>query len=162
MKALVIMITISTMLVGCKISSKLHMFKEQDGVLSYTDTSNSPFENGGVKIEIKKGNQGYVKFIKTDDKGNPTVDYFNFDAEKEQVEKYYYVPAMGTGYYYYYDLKNKALTKIEDIDHVDSTQKIKDANRWDNAVSKVKEEVKTLEDYFSKQYNITIKEASLN
>lgn len=133
--------------------------EEKDGLTIYTDLQKSPFENSGLKITIKKGEDGYAKFVKTDLTGKETVDYYNFDYAKNVMEKYYYVSAMGTAYYYYYDLAGNALVKVEDGDHKDSTQSLKDNKRWDGANEKTQDEVKSLEDYFKSQYGMTIKEA---
>lgn len=131
---------------------------EKDGLLTYTDTKNSPFEESGLKISIKKGNEGYAKFIKTDLNGGETVEYYNFDYGKNIAEKYYYVSAMGTGFYYYYDLEKGELVKVEDKEHNDTTQKTKDSKRWDKAAESMDEEVKALEKYFKEQFSMTIKE----
>ncbi|WP_313164484.1 hypothetical protein [Sedimentibacter sp.] len=136
-------------------------FEEKDGFLVYTDTENGPFEESGLKISIKKGEGGYAEFIKTDLNGNETVDYYKFDYVDNIAEKYYYVSAMGTAYYYYYDLEKDELAKVEDGDHNDTTESLKSAGRWDGAAEKTKEEVKILEDYFKEQYDTTIKEAVL-
>ena len=141
------------------VNSQLEKFKEKEGLLTYTDKSNSPFENSGLEITIKKGESGYAKFVKTDKEGKATVDYYTFDYGKNTVEKYYYVSAMGTDFYYYYDLAKGELAKIEDGKHNDNTQKTKEANRWDKAAATMQEEVKALEKYFKEQYNKTIKEA---
>lgn len=133
--------------------------EEKEGLTIYTDLQKSPFEKSGLKITIKKGEDGYAKFVKTDLTGKETVDYYNFDYAKNMMEKYYYVSAMGTAYYYYYDLAGDALVKVEDGDHKDSTQSLKDNKRWDGANEKTKDEVKSLEDYFKSQYGMTIKEA---
>jgi predicted small lipoprotein YifL len=136
-------------------------FEEKDGILVYTDVENGPFEESGLKISIKKGDDGYVEFIKTDLEGNETVDYYKFDYSTNTVEKYYYVSAMGTAFYYYYDLEKNELDKVEDGDHNDNTEKMKSSGRWDSAAEKTKEEVSILEDYFKEQYSMTIKEAVL-
>lgn len=171
-KTFMVLILTFSILTGCgslkkeeksdvKSSSQLQEFKEENGLLLYTDKTNSPFENSGLAITIKKGQDGYVKFVKTDKEGNPTVDYYEFNYEKDQVEKYYYVSAMGNGFYYYYDLTSNTLTKIEDKDHNDSTQSTKESQRWDSASKKMDEEVKSLEEYFETQYHMTIKDSVL-
>lgn len=134
-------------------------FVEKDGILVYTDTKNSPFDESGLEIQIKKGEKGSAKFIVTDKEGKATVDYYIFDYDKNHVEKHYYVSAMGTEFYYYYDLDKKALVKIEDGEHKDSTEKTKSSKRWDKAVASIDEEVKALEKYYEDQYKMTIKEA---
>ncbi|MCB2289413.1 hypothetical protein LGK97_06490 [Clostridium sp. CS001] len=153
-----------SILTGCgnsatKSSSQLKGFSEENGLLVYTDKINSPFENSGLSISIKQGTDGYAKFIKTDKEGKETVDYYNFSYEKNQVEKYYYVSAMGTGFYYHYDLASNTLLKVEDIDHKDTTKSVKDSGRWDNAVLKVDDEIKSLEKYFMDQYKMSIKDS---
>lgn len=133
-------------------------FKEEDGILTYLDTENSPFDDLGLKILIEKGSEGYVKFIKTDLTGKESVDYYIFNYANNTFEKYYFVSAMGSGFYYYYDLEEEELTKVEDKDHNDSTQGMKESNRWDSAVENTKDDIKILEEYFEEQYNSTIKE----
>lgn len=134
-------------------------FELQDGLLVYLDKENSPFEDSGFKISIKEGE--YAEFIITDLEGNETVDYYKFDYASNTVEKYYYVSAMGTAFYYYYDLEAEELIKVENGDHEDSTEGMKASGRWDSAAEKTHEEITTLEGYFSEQYDMTIKEAVL-
>lgn len=140
------------------VSSQSVEFKEKDGLLTYTDTKNSPFENSGLEINVRKGEGGYAKFIKTDKKGKPTVEYYTFDYSKNMVEKYYYVSAMGRGFYYSYDLSKGELVKVEDAKHNDITQKTKDSKRWDKAATTTDEDVKALKKYFKEQYKMTIKD----
>ncbi|MBE6082300.1 MULTISPECIES: hypothetical protein [Tissierellales] len=136
-------------------------FEEKDGLLVYLDLKNSPFEESGLNISIKKGEDGYADFVKTDLKGNETKDYYKFDYSTNTVEKYYYVSAMGTAYYYYYDLEKDELSKVEDGDHNDVTEKMKSSGRWDSAAEKAAEEIKSLQDYFKEKYGSTIEEAVL-
>lgn len=134
--------------------------EKKDGLLTYTDTKNSPFVDSGLRIEIKTGADGYAKFVKTDTKGNDTKDYYNFDFTKNQVEKYAYISAMGTAYYYIYDLKAGELAKMEDDSHQDISQKTKDSGRWDSAATKTASEVKSLQDYFQQQFGKSIADAA--
>ncbi len=133
--------------------------EQKDGLTIYTDTKSSPFENSGLRITVKKGGEGYAKFVKTDLEGRETADYYTFDYFKNVLEKYYYVPAMGSAYYYYYDLEKKEILKVEDQDHMDITQKMKDSGRLDSAREKIEGELEALEGYYKGQYNMTIKEA---
>ncbi len=133
--------------------------EEKDGLTVYTDLKNSPFENSGLKITIKKGENGYIKFVKVDLEGRETVDYYTFDYSKNILEKYYYVSAMGSAYYYYYDLNKSEVYKVEDQEHKDITQTMKDSDRLGKAQEKIAGEIASLEDYYKKQYNMTIKEA---
>ena len=132
-------------------------FEEKDGLLEYSGTENNPFDQTGFKIIVKKGDGGYAKFIKTDLEGRETVDYYTFDYSNNAVEKYYYVSAMGTAFYYYFDLEKNELVKVENGDHEDSTQGMKDSGRWDKAASGMVDEVKSIEDYFVKQFGKSIK-----
>lgn len=134
-------------------------FAEKDGLLTYTDLKNSPFAESGLQITIKKGENGYAKFVKTDLQGKATKEYYLFNYANNTAEKYYYVSAMGTAFYYYYDLAKKELIKVEDGEHNDTTQKTKDSNRWDKAAQTMDEEVKALEKYYSEQYKMTIEQA---
>ncbi len=65
---------------------------------------------------------------------------------------------MGTGHYYFYDLENNELLRVEDNEHNDSTQSTKDSGRWDGAVEKIEEEIENLENYFKESNGMTIKE----
>lgn len=132
-------------------------FKNDNGILTYLDTENSPFDGLGVKIIINNANNT-AKFIKTDLAGNEGVDYYTFNFKDNTFEKYYFVSAMGNGYYYYYDLTNKVLTKVEDKERKDSTQSMKDADRWDNAVKNTEADIAILQDYFNKEYKTSIKD----
>lgn len=135
--------------------------EEKDGLTIYTDLKHSPFEASGLKITVKKGDSGYVKFVKTDLEGRETVDYYTFDCSKNILEKYYYVSAMGSAYYYYYDLGKKELYKVEDQDHKDITQTMKDSNRIESAKTKIEGEIDALENYYKTQFGKAIAEAVL-
>ena len=134
-------------------------FEEVDGLLVYIDTENSPFEDSGLKISIKKGDAGFVEFLVTDKEGKETVNYYKFDFGENEVEKYNYVSPMGMGFYFYYDLENNEMCRVEDDDHNDTTEGTKESGRWDSSAEKLNEEVEALENYFKEQYGMTIKEA---
>lgn len=133
-------------------------FVDEDGVLTYLDTESSPFDGLGLKILITPGSEGQAKFVLTDLDGNEGADYFIFNYKDNTFEKYKFVSAMNSGFYYYYDLDKSELTKVEDKDHNDSTQGMKESNRWDGAVESTEEDIKTLEDYFKSEYGQSIKE----
>lgn len=135
------------------------VFTVSEIVLTYTDLANSPFENCGLKIDIKRADEGYVMFTKVTLDGHPTVDYYKFDFENGIMEKYYYVSAMGTAYYYTWDLAEGALVKIEDGDRNDSSEALKKMGRWDTAAETVSGEVEALQAYFAEQYGVSIEEA---
>lgn len=132
-------------------------FTDENGVLTYLDTENSPFEGAGLKITADKSSKT-VKFVKTDLEGNETMEYYLFDYSTNTVEQYYYVSMMGTGFYYTYDLAADEIVKIEDSDHNDSTQSSKDSGRYDGANERMKSDVATIEEYFSEQFGMTISE----
>lgn len=132
---------------------------EKDGLWTATDTQKSPFEDSGLKIIIKKGSGGYAQFVKTDKKGNETKEYYKFDFAINIAIKYTYVSAMGSAYYYYYDLLKNELVKVEDGDHKDVTQRLKEAKRWDGAAKTMSEDVKALQSYFQAQFGKTIEQA---
>lgn len=164
-KILYILLIISMvliLLIGCGKDTLEGKFEENNGVLAYTDLENSPFEDSGLQMNIEKGETGYCEFYKTDLEGRPTVDYYIFDYGQNEVVKYYYVSAMGTGFYYYYDLTDKKLVRLEGEDHTDSTESAKDAGRWESAEESTKKEIDALEDYFKTQFGITIEEAVKN
>jgi hypothetical protein len=157
--ALIVAGVLLIQLAGCAADLLRAKFTERDGLLTYTDLQNSPFADTGLKIIIKKGDQGYVKFIKTDLQGQESKDYYLFDYNQNRMEKYYYVSAMGTAFYYDYDLVKGELVKLEGEGHQDVTQSAKDAGRWQSASENIAYEVKVLLDYFPKQYGISIKDA---
>lgn len=132
-------------------------FVEENGILTCTDVYNSPFEDSGLKTLIKKGEGSYVKFIKTDLEGSETDEYYNFDYANNIAEKYY-ISSRG-GFYLYYDLENSTLLKVEDKNHNDMTQKIKDSGKLDQFTNSISGDVEVLEKYFEELYGMTIKEA---
>ena len=131
--------------------SKTPEFTEEDGVLTYLDTKNSPFEGAGLKITADPSAKT-VKFVKTDLEGNETVEYYTFDFNTNTVEEYYFVSMMGTGFYYTFDLEKGEISKIEDSDRNDSTQSTKDSGRYDSANERTKGDVEALQKYFSEQF----------
>lgn len=133
------------------------VFADENGVLTYLDTEHSPFDGAGLKITADK-NAKTVNFVKTDLKGNETVEYYTFDYNTNTVEQYYYVSMMGTGFYYTYDLAAGEIVKIEDTERNDSTQSAKDNGRYDGANDRLKADVAALESYFTQQYGVTIAE----
>lgn len=132
-------------------------FVEDEMGLVYLDTSSGILEKPAMKTVVDKENK-IVEFIPSDADGNVGADYYKFDLEKGQMEKYYYVSAMGTGHYYYYELGGNGLVKIEDNDHNDSTEGTKSSGRWDSAVEKIDGEVKELEAYFKDQHGKSIED----
>lgn len=136
---------------------------DNDGILVATDVSdNVPFDDAGFKIEINKATDGYAKFTVTDKKGNETADYYNFDFSTGEVEKYHYVSMMGTGFYYYYDMKVEELVRLENDEHADSTQSSKDSGRWDSAVEDTNVDIQAIEEYFSSEFGSSIEEYIYN
>lgn len=133
------------------------VFADENGVFTYLDTEHSPFDGAGLKITADK-NAKTVNFVKTDLKGNETVEYYTFDYNTNTVEQYYYVSMMGTGFYYTYDLAAGEIVKIEDTERNDSTQSAKDNGRYDGANDRLKADVDALESYFTQQYGVSIAE----
>lgn len=133
--------------------------EEVEGLTVYTDLKNSPFEDSGLKITLKKGDGGYAKFVKTDLNGAETADYYLFDYENKNFEKYYYVSAMGTAYHYYYDLGDAKVVKVENKEGADVTQSLKDSGRLEGAQATIEKEIEELESYYSTYYKMTIEEA---
>lgn len=133
-------------------------FKEENGTMVYTDTENCPFEDCGLKIVIDSSKKD-GKFTKTTKEGEESSDYYDFNYETNTVEKYYYVSAMGTAYYYTYDLEKGELVKVEGQNHEDKTESTKSSGRWDKSAEKVKTEVEQIEKYFEEQYGVSLKEA---
>ena len=120
------------------------VFTDENGVLTYLDTANAPFEGAGLKITVDKAAKT-VNFVKTDLDGNETVEYYTFDFNSNTVEEYYYVSMMGTGFYYTFDLAANEIVKVEDSEHNDSTQSTKDSGRYDGANDRMKGDVKLME-----------------
>lgn len=126
-------------------------FVEKDGLKEFVELDHSPVEGGGLRIQIDRDEQK-IHMIKTDANGEDTKEYVTFYPNKKQAEKYKYVSMMGTGFYYYYDLENEELTKIEDDAHEDKTESTKEAGRFDSAVEDMKEEIEKLTKYFEDKF----------
>ena len=133
------------------------VFTDENGVLTYLDTANAPFEGAGLKITVDKAAKT-VNFVKTDLDGNETVEYYNFDLNSNTVEEYYYVSMMGTGFYYTFDLAANEIVKIEDSEHNDSTQSTKDSGRYDGANDRMKGDVEALRNYFTENYGVSVED----
>lgn len=133
------------------------VFTDENGVLTYLDTANAPFEGAGLKITVDKAAKT-VNFVKTDLDGNETVEYYNFDLNNNTVEEYYYVSMMGTGFYYTFDLAANEIVKVEDSEHNDSTQSTKDNGRYDSANDRMKGDVEALQNYFTENYGVSIED----
>lgn len=133
------------------------VFTDEDGVLTYLDTANAPFEGAGLKITVDKTAKT-VNFVKTDLDGNETVEYYTFDLNSNTVEEYYYVSMMGTGFYYTFDLGANEIVKVEDSEHNDSTQSTKDNGRYDSVNDRMKGDVEALQNYFSENYGVSIED----
>lgn len=133
------------------------VFTDENGVLTYLDTANAPFEGAGLKITVDKAAKT-VNFVKTDLDGNETVEYYNFDLNSNTVEKYYYVSMMGTGFYYTFDLGANEIVKVEDSERNDSTQSTKDNGRYDSANDRMKGDVEALRNYFTENYGVSIED----
>ena len=133
------------------------VFTDENGVLTYLDTANAPFEGAGLKITVDKAAKT-VNFVKTDLDGNETVEYYNFDLNSNTVEEYYYVSMMGTGFYYTFDLGANEIVKVEDSERNDSTQSTKDNGRYDSANVRMKGDVEALRNYFTENYGVSIED----
>lgn len=133
------------------------VFTDENGVLTYLDTANAPFEGAGLKITVDKAAKT-VNFVKTDLDGNETVEYYNFDLNNNTVEEYYYVSMMGTGFYYTFDLAANEIVKVEDSDRNDSTQSTKDNGRYDSANDRMRGDVEALQNYFTENYGVSIED----
>lgn len=133
------------------------VFTDENGVLTYLDTANAPFEGAGLKITVDKAAKT-VNFVKTDLDGNETVEYYNFDLNNNTVEEYYYVSMMGTGFYYTFDLAANEIVKVEDSEHNDSTQSTKDSGRYDSANDRMKGDVEALRNYFTENYGVSVED----
>lgn len=133
------------------------VFTDENGVLTYLDTANAPFDGAGLKITVDKAAKT-VNFIKTDLEGIETVEYYTFDFNSNTVEEYYYVSMMGTGFYYTFDLGANEIVKVEDSDRNDTTQSTKDNGRYDSANDRMKGDVEALQNYFTENYGVSIED----
>lgn len=133
------------------------VFTDENGVLTYLDTANAPFEGAGLKITVDKAAKA-VNFVKTDLEGVETVEYYTFDFNSNTVEEYYYVSMMGTGFYYTFDLAANEIVKVEDSDRNDSTQSTKDNGRYDSANDRMRGDVEALQNYFTENYGVSIED----
>lgn len=133
------------------------VFTDENGVLTYLDTANAPFEGAGLKITVDKAAKT-VNFVKTDLDGNETVEYYKFNLNSNTVEEYYYVSMMGTGFYYTFDLAANEIVKVEDSEHNDSTQSTKDSGRYDGANDRMKGDVEALRNYFTENYGVSVED----
>ena len=163
---IVVLCMVITMLCACsdangqvKEDANQVAFVENSGLFEASDVSdNVPIDGAGFKIEVKKASDGYAKFVITGKDGKETVDYYKFDFATGEVEKYHYVAMMGVGFYYYYDMEKSELVRLEDDGHKDTTQSSKDSGRWDGAAEDTANEIKSIEDYFTKTFSMSIEE----
>lgn len=133
------------------------VFTDENGVLTYLDTANAPFEGAGLKITVDKAAKT-VNFVKTDLEGVETVEYYTFDFNSNTVEEYYFVSMMGTGFYYTFDLAANEIVKVEDSDRNDTTQSTKDNGRYDSANDRMKGDVEALRNYFTENYGVSVED----
>lgn len=131
------------------------VWTEKDGALNYLDTEDSPFADSGLDITADTAAKT-VNFVITDKEGNATVEYYKFDYTAMTMEKHTYVSAMGTGFYYIYDLNAGELTQVLSEDKEDTTESTKAAGRFESAAESTKTEVQQLEEYFSAKFGKTI------
>ncbi|MCX7911403.1 MAG: hypothetical protein N2506_00335 [Dehalococcoidales bacterium] len=146
---------------GCSADSlvKAGFKKASDGSYTYLDTKTSPLPEGGLKIALVPGTEGYVKFIVTDAEGKETADYYKFTPARSEVLRYHYVSAMGTAFNYYFDYAAMQLLKVTDASNKDVTDSLKRMGRWDAAASETGEHVRKLVDYFRSRFGMEINEA---
>jgi hypothetical protein len=130
-----------------------------DGVYTYLDTETSPLPKGGVKIDLVKGADGYVKFTVTDDEGTETVDFYKFTPADSTMHRYRYVAAMGMKYNYYFDYAGMTLVKVTDADDEDVTESLKSVGRWDSAAAETEQHAKALMAYFETKFGMSIDDA---
>ena len=131
----------------------------EEDVYTYLDTQTSPLPQGGVKIDLVQGPEGYVKFTVTDDAGTETVDYYKFIPAEVTMHRYRYVAAMGMKYNYYFDYAAMTLTRVTDADDADVSEALKEVGRWDSAARETKEHAESLITYFESRFGMSIGEA---
>lgn len=160
MTALLLALTLVLALVGCSSGgSGKSKLENHNGILEAVDVEGSPLKDCGVHVQVNPA-EGTVTFIKTDSNGKDTTEYYKFTPAKNEVEQYYYVSMMGTGFYYYFDLAAGEMVRMEDKDHNDSTQSAKDGGRFDGPAKALKEDVAALQSYFETTYGMSIADAA--
>lgn len=132
---------------------------EKDGIMEAVDVEGSPLKDCGLHIRVDS-TEGTVTFTKTDKNGADTTEYLKFKPASNEVEKYYYVSMMGTGFYYYYDLGANEMIRMENQDHQDNTESAKENGRFDDAAATMKEEIASLETYFQTAFGKSIADAA--
>ncbi len=131
---------------------------EENGVLTCFDATTSPFADCAVRVTVDK-TEKTVTFVKATYEGQDTREYYKFMPEENTVEQFYYVSMMGTGFYYYFDTELGEMTRMEDMNHEDSTQSAKENGRFDAPAERIKGEVATLEAYFVSAFGMSIADA---
>lgn len=138
-------------------SGKL-VLQEENGVLTCLDTESSPFADCALRTTVDPA-AGTITFVKATKDGKDTKEYYRFTPAEHMLEQYYYVSMMGTGFYYYFDTDLREMVRLEDKDHKDTTQSAKDNGRFEKPAKQIKEDAASLEEYFSKSFGMTLKEA---
>lgn len=134
------------------------VLQEENGVLTCLDTENSPFADCALRTTVDPA-AGTITFVKATKDGKDTKEYYRFTPAEHMLEQYYYVSMMGTGFYYYFDTDLGEMVRLEDKDHKDTTQSAKDNGRFEGPAKQIKEDAASLEEYFSKSFGMTLKEA---
>lgn len=134
------------------------LFEQEDGKLVSLDKEADKLDDPALKTILDKDSKT-VEIYPADENGEVGSDYYKFDIENNTYEKYKYVSAMGEGFYYTGDLDTCELEKIENKDHDDVTESVKEAGRYDKAAEKTKSEIKDLKSYFEARYNMTMQGA---
>lgn len=134
------------------------VLQEENGVLTCLDTESSPFADCALRTTVDPA-AGTITFVKATKDGKDTKEYYRFTPAEHMLEQYYYVSMMGTGFYYYFDTDLREMVRLEDKDHKDTTQSAKDNGRFEKPAKQIKEDAASLEEYFSKSFGMTLKEA---
>ncbi len=133
--------------------------KVSPGVYTQLDTTGSPLPQGGLKIDLVTGAEGYVKFTVTDDAGNETADYYLFTPADGTMLRHRYVAAMGMTYNYYYSYATMTLVKVTDADGADVSDSLRQMGRWDGAATETGQLADDLTAYFQNSFGVSIAEA---
>ena len=131
----------------------------EEGIYTCLDTETSPLPNGGVKIDMVKGADGYVMFTVTDNAGTETADYYKFTPSDSTMLRHRCVSAMGMTYNYHFDYNTMTLTSVTDADDKDVSDSLKSMGRWDSAATDTEKLAGDLLAYFETKFGMSVDDA---
>ena len=139
-------------------SSWKDSFKNEGNIYTCTKTSGTPIAGGGLKIIVNLSDKS-VKYIITDTKGTETVEYMTFNYNRNQVERYQYVSAMGQGFYYYCDLEGNNLS-VFNTSGEDRTVGAQESGHYNSAVDGTREMIHSYSNYFQTAFGVSAQQAA--